>query len=54
MDTKFELESQESKHKELTRLFWNINSMFRASVHSFFPDLSRPYNMVRVIEGKIV
>ena len=28
--------------------------MFRTSVHGFFPDLSRAYNMVRVIEGKIV
>ena len=29
--------------------------MFRTSVHVFFfPDLSLAYNMVRVIEGKIV
>ena len=34
--------------------FFEINSMFRTSVHGFFPDLSRAYNMLRVIEGKIV
>ena len=28
--------------------------MFRTSVHAFFPDLSRAYNMVLVIEDKIV
>ena len=28
--------------------------MFRTSVHGFFPDLSLAYNMVRVVEGKIV
>ena len=28
--------------------------MFRTSVHAFFPDLSRVYNMVLVIEDKIV
>ena len=33
---------------------FEINSMFRTSVHGFSPDLSRAYNMVRVIEGKIV
>ena len=27
--------------------------MFRTSVHGFFPDLSRAYNMVRIIAGKI-
>ena len=32
---------------------FEINSMFRTSVHGFLPDLSRAYNMVRVIEGKI-
>ena len=31
-----------------------INIMSRTSVQGFFPDLSRAYNMVRVIEGKIV
>ena len=31
-----------------------INSMFWTSVHGFFPDLSRTYDMIRVIEGKIV
>ena len=28
--------------------------MFRTSVHGFFADLSRAYNMVRVFEGKII
>ena len=28
--------------------------MFRTSVHGFFSDLSRAYNMVRIIVGKIV
>ena len=41
------------KTKNLLGCF-EINSMFRTSVHSFFPDLSRAYNMVRVIEGKVV
>ena len=27
--------------------------MFRTSVHGFFPDLSRTYDMIRVIEGKL-
>ena len=46
---------QKSKDKEFT---WDgcfeINSMFRTSVRGFFPVLSRAYNMVRVIENKIV
>ena len=33
---------------------FEVKSMFRALVHGFFPDLSRAYNMVRVIEGKLV
>ena len=33
---------------------FEINSMFRTSVHGFLPDSSRVYNMARVIEGKIV
>ena len=33
---------------------FEINSMFRTSVHGLFLDLSRAYNMVRVIEGKTV
>ena len=41
------------KTKNLLGCF-EINSMFRTSVHDFFPDLSRAYNMVRVIEGKLV
>ena len=53
MDTEFDLERKNSKEQELTR-FIEINSTFRTSVHGFFPDLSRAYNMVRVIEGGIV
>ena len=53
MDTEFELVWQKSKDKEFTQ-FLEINSMFRTSVHGFFPDLSRAYYMIRVIEGKIV
>ena len=53
MDTKFELERQNSKEKNLLGCF-EINSMFRTSVNDFFPDLSRAYNMVRVIEGKFI
>ena len=41
------------KTKNLLGCF-EINSMFRTSVHGFFPDLSRAYDMIRVIEGKIV
>ena len=35
---------------------FETNSMFWTSVHSvfFFADLSRAYNTVRVIEGKII
>ena len=33
---------------------FEINSMFRTSEHGLFPDLTRAYNIVRVIEGKIV
>ena len=53
INTKFELEWQKSKDKEFTGLFWN---KFDVSDFStlFFPDFSRAYNMVRVIEGKIV
>ena len=50
MDNEFELEWQKIKEKELNRLY----SMFRTSVHGYFPDLSLAYNMVRVVEGKIV
>ena len=44
---------KKSKDKELTPLFWNN---FKVSVFRTrsFADLSRAYNMVRVIEGKIV
>ena len=44
--------------KKLKAMNWHgcfeINSMSWTSVHGFFPDLSRAYNMVRVIEGGIV
>ena len=50
MDNEFELEWQKIKEKELNRLY----SMFRTSVYGYFPDLSLAYNMVRVVEGKIV
>ena len=53
MDPEFELEWTKRREKDLLGCF-EINSMFRTSVHGFFPDLSRAYNMVRVIEGKIV
>ena len=53
MDTEFELEWQKSKYKEFTLLFWNKFNVSDFSTR-FFPDLSRAYNMVRVIEGKIV
>ena len=49
----FELERQNSKDKEFTRLFWNKFDVSDFSAR-FFPHLSRPHNMVRVIEGKIV
>ena len=42
-----------SKDKELTWLFWNKFNVSDFSAR-FFPDFSRAYNMVRVIEGKIV
>ena len=41
------------KTKNLLGCF-EINSMFQTSVNDFFRDLSRAYNMVRVIEGKLV
>jgi len=55
MDTAFELEGQNSKDKLKNWLGrFEINSMFQISAHGFFPGLSRAYNMVRVIEGRIV
>ena len=34
---------------------WEIqNSMFRNPEHSFFPDVLRAQNIVRVIEGKTI
>jgi len=53
MDTEFELEWQKSNDKEFTRLFWNKFNVSDFSTR-FFSNLSRAYNMVRVIEGKIV
>ena len=44
----------DEKLKTKNLLGFDINSMFRTSVHGFFLDLSRAYNKVRVIEGKIV
>ena len=41
------------KTKNLLGCF-EINSMFQTSGNDFFRDLSRAYNMVRVIEGKLV
>ena len=42
MDAKFELEYQNSKEKELTRLFWNKLSVFEFSPDTvFFSDLLR-------------
>ena len=38
------------KTKNLLVCF-EINSMFWTSVHGFFPDLSRTYDMIRVIAG---
>ena len=49
----FNWSDKKVKTKNLLGCF-EINSMFRTSVNGFFPDLSRAYNMVRVIEGKIV
>ena len=54
MDTEFELEWQKSKYKELTWLFWNKFNGFGLQYTFFSPDLSRAYNMVRVIKGKII
>ena len=34
--------------------YFEINSVFRTSADGFFPDLSCAYNMVRVIDGKIL
>ena len=53
MDTEFELEWPKSKDKELTQLSWNKFN-FSDFSRRFFPYLSRAYNVVRVIEGKIV
>ena len=55
MDTEFELEWQNSKDKLKNWLgCFEIDSMFRISVHGFFPRLVTRFNMVRVIEGRIV
>ena len=54
MNTEFELEWQKSKDKELTRSLWNKFNVLDFSTRFFFPDISRAYNMVRVIEGKIM
>ena len=55
MDPEFELEGQNSKEKLKNLLgCFEINSMFRIWVHGFFPRLVTRFNMVRVIEGRIV
>ena len=54
MDTEFELDWQKSKDKELMQLLWNKFNVSDFSTRFFFPDLSRAYNMVRVIKGKII
>ena len=45
MDTEFELCDKKVKTRNLLGCF-EINSMFRTSVHGFLPDLPRAYNMV--------
>ena len=55
MNTEFQLEWQKSEDKELTWLLWNkFNVLDFSTERFFFPDFSRAYNMVRVIEGKII
>ena len=54
MDTEFELDWQKSKDKELMQLLWNNFNVLDLSNRFLFPDLSRAYNMVRVIKGKII
>ena len=39
--------------KQRQRICFEINSMFRTSVHRFYPDMSRAYHMVRVIGVKL-
>ena len=46
-------EVTKSKDKECTQLFWNKFNVSDFSSWFFLPDLSRAYDMVRVIEGKI-
>ena len=43
-----------NEHKELTRLLWNKFNVLDFSTRVFFPDFSRAYNIVRVIEDKII
>ena len=43
-----------SEYKELTWLFWNKFNGFGLQYTFFPPDLSRAYNMVWVIKGKII
>ena len=54
MDTEFELDWQKSKDKELMQLLWNKFNVLDLSNRFLFPDLSRAYNMVQVIKGKII
>ena len=46
-------EVPKSKDKECTQFFWNKFNVSDFSSWFFLPDLSRAYDMVRVIEGKI-
>ena len=54
MDTEFEVDWQKSKDKELMQLLWNKFNVLDLSNRFLFPDLSRAYNMVQVIKGKII
>ena len=59
MDTVIELDSKNGiKNKESTIdtdiLIFLINSMFWIAVQGFFFELPRAWNIVRVIEGKII
>ena len=49
MDTEFELKRQKSKEKELTRLFQCLGLQYTG-----FFILTQAYNMVRVVDGKVI
>ena len=48
MDTEFELESQKSKDKGFTQLFWNKFNVLNVNTR-FFSRLVLAYNMVWII-----